>query len=60
MVAASRGMHRRLPAYGVGRGGGGRGRLIQIKNFVPLSFYLRPPEEGRQLYIVLVLDLEAV
>ena len=58
-VVVPRGMHRRLPAYGVGRGGC-RWRLIQIKNFVPLSFYLRPPEEGGQLYIVLVLDLETV
>ena len=41
-------------------GGRGRQRLTQIKIFVLLSFYLRPPEEGHQLYSVFALDLEAV
>ena len=42
----ARGMHRRLPAYGVGRGGGGKWGLIEIKIFMLLFYHLRPPEDG--------------
>ncbi|KIJ97928.1 hypothetical protein K443DRAFT_104828, partial [Laccaria amethystina LaAM-08-1] len=49
LLIGTRGMHRRLPAYGVGRGGGGGGGLPKLK----ISYIILPFKTSRRwLFII--------